>query len=400
MNINPEIEFHDNHIDELSAEALLPFSDGNGCFTKSFDVTLCGIPELSETFILSSTAKYECQDGKFPLAQARLIDKNGHCLYYSPIYEIGHAREFYRREWRIPAAYSRYNILRISFVIPEGTRLYIRDIRLKHNYGYRERDFGIRYHGHGGCTTAFGFQMTAELGYTSCITIPKFTKDGVPVCFHDDDSLIKELRYDDGSLLEPGGKYDRPISEFTYAELCELSAQNIKSDVFSGTRIPTMDEYFKICSSTGMQPIFSVHPALTKEEWMRVRELLIKYRLLEHFWVKSNQAITHKTCLEVFGTDIAGYILIQGILHGVRDTWDPAEMAKDIGLDIKRHNVVMEYFFSLVTEEKIKTAKDEGFNVSIAAMRGGVSGPCMQHLIDLGVTEFTLDHHCSMGLSW
>jgi hypothetical protein len=54
----------------------------------------------------------------------------------------------------------------------------------------------------------------------------------------------------------------------------------------------------------------------------------------------------------------------------------------------------------IVSNSVLEAAKDEGFDVSIAAMRGGISGPCMQHLIDLGVTEFTLDHHCSMGLSW
>ena len=157
-----------------------------------------------------------------------------------------------------------------------------------------------------------------------------------------------------------------------------------------------MEEYFRICSMTGMQPIFSVHPELTKEQWIYVRRLLEKYRLLEHFWVKNGDVDVHKLCLEVFGNEIAGHIL----LYGAHDEIPPAELIRKIGYDLTRDNVVIEYFDHVATEEKIKDALDAGCKVSIAAMLGGISGIRMQDYIDLGVTEFTLDHHCSMGLSW
>lgn len=395
MSYAPQIKFSDNPIATLSLDTLAQFSN-DGVFTDSFDVTVTDFDLFNEAFILSSFARYESDNGEIAAAQVRIIDKSGATVYYSPVYEIGHSREFYRREWRIPPIFDRYNTVRISFIIPEGVRLYIRDIRFKHNYGYRQNDIGIRYHGHDGCTSAFGFQLTAEVGFTSCITIPKFTKDGVAICLHDDRTVIKELRHDDGTMPEAGGKYDRPASELTYAELCELNAWNRRSDVFIGTRPPTMEEFFKICSSTGMQPIFSVHPALTREQWQYVRKLLIKYRLLEHFWVKNGDVDVHKLCLEVFGNEIAGHIL----LYGAHDNIPPAELIRKIGYDLTRDNVVIEYFDHIATEEKIKDALDAGCKVSIAAMLGGISGIRMQDYIDLGVTEFTLDHHCSMGLSW
>ena len=397
MTLNPTVEFFDVAIDELSVEGLLRFANKDGSFTKSFDAVLKNCEKISELFIISSTAYYESDNGKIPAVQARIIDDSGKTLYYSPVYEIGHRREFYRKEWRIMPAFNRYSSLRLSFIIPDGVRLYIRNIKLKQNYGFRERDIGIRYHGHGGCTNAFGMQLTAEAGFTSCITIPKFTKDGIGVCMHDDDSIIRELSFDDGSKVEAGGPLDKPVSEFTYDELMEFSASwRNRSDIFAGIRIPTMDEYFRICSMTGMQPIFSVHPALTKDQWLYVRELLIKYRLLEHFWVKSGTVETQKICNEVFGTEIAGRILIQG----ASKDWDPKELAEEMELDAKRNNVVIEFFGFAATEKKIVTAKNEGFLVSIAAMKGGISGPHMMHMIDLGVTEFTLDHHLSMGLDW
>ena len=64
----------------------------------------------------------------------------------------------------------------------------------------------------------------------------------------------------------------------------------------------------------------------------------------------------------------------------------------------KGEQVIGEVYF--VTEETLERTRRDGYIISIAAMCGGVSGPRMQNLIDLGVSEFTLDRHCSMGLSW
>ena len=397
MNRTPDVKFHDVFLEKLTPDTLAPFADADGGFTKSFDVTVKGLDILNEFFIISSVAYYESETSDIPAIQARIIDASGDTLYYSPVYEIGHWREFYRREWRIMPTFDRYDTLRLSFIIPEGVHLYIKDIRIKHNYGVREKDIGIRYHGHGGGKISLGIQLTAEAGFTSCITIPKFTKDGVAVCMHDDDTVITELSFDDGSVPAAGSCFDRPIWEYTYSELMQFcTSWRKRSDIFAGIRIPTLEEYFFMCSMTGMQPIFSVHPALTREQWLHIKELLIKYRLLEHFWVKSHQIQTHRICNEVFGTEIAGRIVIQP----ARLDWDPAEMVREMELDPKADNVVIEFFASAATEKKIKTARQEGFPVSIAAMRGGISGVHMKRLIDLGVSEFTLDHHCSMGLCW
>ena len=397
MTMQPEIEYFDTPVSDFSLESLRAFMDEDGAITKSFDAVVKGAEIFSEVSIISTYSKYESEGDGFPAVQMRIIDAGGHAIYFSPVYEIGSKREYYRREWRLPPTFERYDTVRFSFIIPEGVKLYMRGARVKHNYGFRERDIGIRYHGHGGCTSAFGMSLIAEVGFTSCITIPKFTKDGVPVCFHDDLTVIDELRLDDGSKAEVGSKYDKPVSEYTYAELQELSVWGRRSDVFLGMRVPTLDEYFAICSSTGMQPIFSVHPDLTKEQWIVIKGLLEKHRLLEHFWVKSSSVNNNKACIEVFGDAIEGFILIFG---SKRAHLDPDEIVKETGIDKSRYKIVVEYFGGSVTDEQIIRAKNEGYAVSVAAMGGGISGPRMRELIDLGVTEFTVDRHCSMGLSW
>lgn len=390
------LNFDTAFIDTLSRDSLSLFANDDGGFTRSFSVCLKGCDLTDEFFIISSIAKYESKNGDFPTVQVRIVNEEGETIYYSPVYEIGYLNQVYRREWRVAPTVSPYNTVRLSFIIPEGVSLYIQSIKVKHNYGYRERDIGIRYHGHGGFVNALGMQLTAEAGFTSCITVPKFTKDGVGVCMHDD-TVRTELTMNDGKAIGEGSDEDKLVQEFTYGELMRFCASwRKRSSIFADVRVPTMEEYFRICSMTGMQPVFSVHPELTEDEWHYVKRLLVKYRLLEHFWVKSSSPSVHKICNEVFGNDIAGRILIQGAAQD----WDPAERVRALEIDVERQTTVIEFFAHVATEKKIVTAKEEGYLVSIAAMKGGISGPHMTRLIDLGVTEFTLDHHMSMGLAW
>lgn len=408
MTRTPEVVFQDVNIPVLSRESLSPFADTDGAFTKGFDVALKDPSGVGEQWILSSLAKYESETDAIPTIQVRLIDTNGMTLYYSPVYEIGHRREFYRKEWRIPPTIGRFDRVRISIMIPEGVRLFLQEIRPKQSQRLRAGDYGVRYHAHAGIpgyapnNTVPSFQATAELGFTSCITIPKFTKDGVGVCFHDDDTIRHEVCYPDGSLIEEGSPDDKPVSEFTYEELLRFDAgiPQFQDPLYAGTKVPTLEEFFRICSMTGMDPIFSVHPGLPKEQWEQVRVLLEKYRLLDRLWLKSNSLARLGTAIEVFNDSIAGYILLQG----VKENWDPIEHAAELGLDPKRHRLVVEFFyiqgFENNIEDKIRNARAEGFPVSLACMRGGISGVAMQKAIDLGVSEFTLDYHCSMGLCW
>ena len=99
------------------------------------------------------------------------------------------------------------------------------------------------------------------------------------------------------------------LTDYTYEELLKLNAWRTRGEVFRGMRVPTMEDFFRICSNTGMQPTFSVHPPLSRDEWLYVRKLLIKYRLLEHFRVKSHQQETLQLCREIFDDEIAGYII-------------------------------------------------------------------------------------------
>lgn len=382
----------------------------SGAYTESFSVTTNTMEFMKNPWVLSCLAYYESASGEQPTIQFQLVDENGNELYYSMPYVVGSDKEYYRREWRIPASREHYNRVKISFVIPNGVTLYVKDFTHKGTGRFRSGDIGVKYHAHQGfsgltaSSTIDSFQSASEVGFASCITIPKFTSDGVGVCFHDDDTIRKEVRYADGSVIASGSADDKPVSEFTYEELLRFDKGIKKDAIYVGQKIATIDDFFRICSMTGMSPIFSVHGTSQFYQsgdgvvnFNAIRKLAEKWRVLDNLWIKSGDPNVQKASLSVFGTDIGGYIMIQG----ASSTWDIVNQANLCGFDFSKHKVVMEYFYSAITEEKIQNAIDGGFYaVSVATTGDGISGAEMTRLIELGVTEFTIDHHCSMGLDW
>lgn len=394
----------------ITIDEIKPYADVNGAYTTSFSVTTQPLDFMKNPWVISCLAYYESTTGERPTIQFKLVDMQANELYYSMPYVIGSDKEHYRKEWRIPASREHYNRVKIIFDIPVGVTLYIKDFTRKETGRFRSGDIGVRYHAHQGfsgltaSSTIDSFISASEVGFASCVTIPKFTSDGVGVCFHDDDTIRKEVRYADGSTIASGSVDDKAVSEFTYEELMRFDKGVKKSAIYAGQKIATIDDFFRICSMTGMSPIFSVHgtPQFYQsgdgvKNFNAIRKLAEKWRVLDKLWIKSGDPNVQKASLSVFGTDIGGYIMIQG----ASSTWDIVNQASLCGFDFSKHKVVMEYFYSAITEEKIQNAIDSGFYaVSVATTDDGISGEEMTRLIELGVTEFTIDHHCSMGLNW
>lgn len=316
----------------------------------------------------------------------------------------------------MPPYLGDYNRMRITITIPKESKLFVKDLRIRTDIGNHNIEEKILYHAHEGffglCgpSTAFSFEMAGRMGYRSCITIPKFTKDGVAVCFHDDDTIRKRLRYIGGNKIEEGSLDDRPISFFTYDELMKFDAGIRKNRIFAGEKIPTLDNFFEICAKYKMMPVLSIHPDSEYsgiggiDKFTRIRELSEKHGLLTNLRIKSGNPMVLRAALSVFGRDIAGYILVQAPTA----SWDTLSIAKESGFVHEnadsilesKYSIVLEYYSSVVTNEKIVLAKQEGFPVSIFTTGKGISGAELKRLIDLGVSEFTINNHCSMGLNW
>lgn len=404
----------------LDKAHLMQFADLDGAYTNDFTITATGLDFLDEIWILSCTAKYETTNGEQPTIRYELIDASGNILYYALPYVVGAEDKFECREWRVPPTRDRYDTVRISFVIPEGVTLYINDFC---NTDTPETtsvvDSEVRYLSHSGllayapANTAIGFDMAGQMGYKSLITIPKFTKPteedpiGVGVCFHDDNTIRRELAYSNGTGIAEGSADDKPVEEFTYDELQEFDAGIYKSSIYKGTKVPTLDEFFSICARYDMEPIFSVHPGLTTKQWEYVRDLLDKYNLRDKFYMKATDSDMFRTASAVFGDTIGGYTLLQGAsvdwdMYGVGVESGFVSETDPTKLDFKRYNIGVEFFQTAQNlEAKILKVKEQGFTrISVTTGGYGFSGQDFTRFIELGVTEFTVDNHCSLGLNW
>ncbi len=385
-------------------------------YYKSMTVYLEQEKEENLSQIFSLTASYQSDNDEYPAIQFFLVNDEGSAIYYSPHYRIGERDLTVTKQWRIPPFQKTFNKVKIDIIIPKGVKLTVNEVARQVERNINKGKDTILFHAHEGfkglCapSTVYSFQMAGRMGYKSCITIPKFTVDGVGICYHDDGTVRKKLRYLDGSIIPEGSKDDRRITEFTYDELMKFDAGVKRSSAYAGEKVPTLDQFFAVCAQYGMSPVLSVHSSSDFwgqkgiDHFTYIRKMAEKNGVLRQLRVKSGNYKIQKAALRVFGHDIAGYILIQG----QKSTWDPLEVAKMAGLvsngknSIKdsNYNVVMEYFYAAATDAKIQHAMKQGFPVSIATTGPGISGPELERLITMGVTEFTVDHHCSMGLNW
>ena len=392
--------------------------DENDKYTESFTVD---IDLKSEPMILSAVSQYTGTG--VPTIQVKTYNPNL-INFVCPVYEFGGTVEPTRKSWRIPAAHSLVTKAHVIFTIPSGTEVTIREISLCNDQRNRYNDLGIKYHGHAGyiapSNTLEAFQIAAELGYNSLITTPKFTDDGndahTAVCFHDDNSISGDLCWINGNNIT--GTDNKAISEYSY----DYITQNfrIKGSLWGTQHVPKLDDYFRICSLTGMAPILSVHSSglgLTYAAGFAIiRAMAEKWNVLNKLGIKSGDWHVQSAAREVFGTDIDCYIFINGSTHEPNDNLTIAKNAGFVGSSATdltgcEYKLIAEYYYSQTvsgatyytgTIAAMAADYQAGFKLSVASTGvSGESGAEMKRLItENHVTEFTVDNHISMGLDW
>ena len=318
-------------------------------------------------------------------------------LYQSHLYKMGREGEYALQEWRTPPAFLPCFIFRVHIDIPEGTTLYVKNLTVAHEADtVRWNSDGPRHNAHLGFfsmapnNTMAAFELAAASGFSSCICVPKWTKDNVLVCIHDD-TINKTARDKDGKKAEePEYVWDK-----TYGELSEYEYGSYKNEIYKGAKMPLLEDFFSLCAKTGMNPMFSTHPGLSEENWLRVKEMLEKLGILKKFHIKSFGLGVLKNAYKVFGSDIDGY------------TWDNDDVDTEIIEKYKAFRESMsapcrlgiEIQFKNYTEDKARMITDADF-FAAAWNISRRDYDEYERLISFGVTEFTEDNHCSMGLNY
>ena len=368
-----------------------PKIGGIAAFTQDFDVTLTAESTDGKCPLVTSLAMYEGE--KPPKLQYFLLAADGTEIYRSYTYTLGEKGQYSRKAHRFPPLFS-YDVRAVFRVsVPNGTTLYVRDMHLASDTPRCEWHGGLRHDAHLGFlglaphNTMPAFELAAACGFPSCIVVPKVTKDGVFVCIHDD-TINRTARDRNG---DPP-KEEMAVADMTYRELLEWDFGMWHHPIYRGTRIPRLEEFFDLCAKTGMRPFFSEHPALTNDQWLAVKDMLKRRDLLHLFSVKSDELPMLEDAYAVLGDEIEGY------------TWYTFADRRVSELQATRIasakcRVVVERRFGDYTPELAKETLDAGYTAS-AWWVDPRDADDVKRVIAYGVTEFTEDRHCSMGLDW
>lgn len=323
--------------------------------------------------------------------------------YASPLYEIGGKGNYKFQEWRVPQWFygsdnDRY--CGINIVIPSGTTLYIKSLSNEYSDIVSREGCGINLNAHNQSgagapqNTLYSFSMAAKLGYKYCITIPKVTSDGIYVCFHDDTSIQGTARNDDGT--EIASQYqNRPISDFTYSQLLQFDVGIKTGTPFKGSRIPLLEDYFKICAGSGMHPMLSIHPNLSGH-WENIKAMAKKYGVLDKLNIKASPE-NMEAPMSVLLDEVESYTMDKSSAVSVISAFN----ALLTTYNITKAKKIIEYAENVLTDALIEEVLTNGFRLGVYNIADVSTSYSKQKiLIEKGVTEFTENFNCCVGLNW
>lgn len=118
------------------------------------------------------------------------------------------------------------------------------------------------------------FILSKEKGFSFVETDISFTSDNVPVLLHDE--TIDRTSNGSGS-----------ISEMTYAQVSEYDFGSWKDEKYTGTKIPTLEEFLLFCKQTGMRAFLELKTNGSSQTNVEYCALLVKkYGLLDKMvWI-------------------------------------------------------------------------------------------------------------------
>lgn len=110
--------------------------------------------------------------------------------------------------------------------------------------------------------------LSKKMGFNYVETDISFTSDGIPMLLHD--SKIDRTSDGSGSL-----------SQMTYEQVRQYDFGSWKSQVYAGTKIPTLDEFLYLCKSIMLHPYLELksNGAYTQAQIQQIVDMVESYGL-------------------------------------------------------------------------------------------------------------------------
>lgn len=350
-----------------------------------------------------------------PQIRFQCFATSGNRVHSSCRYMFNSSNEYIQQSFRIPNGLTIASF-RFYIAIPQGGSLSVRNFSCKYESEVRHGTGGLIFHAHRGADKLYppgsynGIVAAARLGFQSCIGIPKFTADGVPVEFHDDGNISSAMAQTDGSAIPPDD--DKRIDQLLYDELMQYSIGSPVDSTYADAKILKMDDFLRICAQTGMRPIFSIHTATAPsvEQWQTLKALTDKYGLTKYLSVKTGAGDVCQRVLSTFGNGGLYSIIL---LYTAAST-DPiltriSSWISERGLDTSLTRLDCEFYEDAIFSDEVgafqqaqlAAARGAGYTISAVLNTGSNQiSDDTRALMDLGVTEFTDARMYSLGLNW
>ena len=211
--------------------------------------------------------------------------------------------------------------------------------------GYDQR---VRSVSHRGSTlapenTLIAYEQAKKQGFCYVETDVQFTKDGMAVLLHD--STID--RTSNGTGL---------LSDYTYEELMQFDFGSWKGTWYQGTKIPTFDEFLKLCRELELRPYVELKPGMTGQQAALLVELAESYGMLPRItWISFDGELL-KTLAVSAEQSRVGLLTMK---------LDESAITKAAELKATAGEVFLDVYYPAVTSESIALAAQAGIPLEV-----------------------------------
>jgi glycerophosphoryl diester phosphodiesterase len=140
------------------------------------------------------------------------------------------------------------------------------------------------------------YVLSKKYGFDTVETDISFTSDGIPVLLHDD--TVDRTSNGTGS-----------ISSMTYEEARALDFGSWKSEEYAETKIPSFDEFVKLCRDIGLNIYAELKGTVTQEQADLVAGIIKKYHMENNTTWISFSSVNLAKMVTIFPTARIGFVV-------------------------------------------------------------------------------------------
>ena len=406
--------------DRITVADIQRFADPeDNLFKSSFNIDIPNNGD-PENIILTTIAKFTKTNES--ALDPTIYFSLGSGLNRSGYYTFGDPNNLKVQKFRIPRYPSDPSGVGIYVAIPEGVTMEISVFQNSYS-DEKINESRIIFRGHRKMSmtpedSLAGAIMGAKSGAKYFIEIPKRLSDGTWICYHDDTLVYDDtyIRQENGSIL-PSSYNGIAWSEISYETANSWDWGISKGELWKGTKPLTLDQFFELCSRSGMHPCLSIHPMPSAEELEEIKTLAAKYNVLGTLNIKCSQTYIQR-CFGVFGNEVESYTIdvssgsqTAATIQNAISSMNSLNITVDKIIELFASTAYNAYF-GAAPYDAFKLITDAGIKASIAQQTGSyhpvVTSSAsvimweqdINYWISRGVTEFTYEYHWNWGLEY